>query len=107
MGLDIIYCPMSVKSLNRSTASFTKDSKIVSHRRGTSWNEYKNKANNSNMHAIYIEINSYEDYLLIRGYSDSSSERRHYQAVLKSPEEYNWDPKFKRNTYYYLSAHPS
>ena len=53
------------------------------------------------MHAIYIEINSYEDYLLIRGYSDSSSERRHYQAVLKSPEEYNWDPKFKRNTYYF------
>ena len=84
-----------------SSANFTKDFKIIGYKRGTSPDEYQNMANNSGMHAVYVEIASYEDYLSFFGVSDNSSERRHYQAMLKAPEDYNFDPRLKRNTYYF------
>ena len=60
-------------------------------------------ANNSNIHALYIQINSYDDFLSFKGVSDDSSWRRHYEhsKIEANKWDLRFEPGFKQNTYYF------
>ena len=59
-----------------TSQSYTLDYQIIEYDHSLSKDEYQEMANNSGMHAIYVAINSYEDFLLFSEWHDGDGARR-------------------------------